>query len=245
MKKKQLLFLTLALIPILFSSCITTFQGDIFQSGFTISDSDFKIIRTENGSTKATYVFGIGGNNHQGLILEAKQDLYRKCKLGKNQQLTNITTDVRNSGIFYPIIITQTVTISADIIEFYPRNISSNSEKVSYSDENVDSNNSEGNIQAQETLISLSDINSYFDKTLGAISLSKEVKTLKYSSISEVNVGDYVKVVTTVGTNTLISFGIILRKINKNIVLIEFETKPGTLKQEEHNFIECEKVMAW
>jgi hypothetical protein len=245
MKKQNLFFLTLGLLPILFSSCVTTFQGEIFQSGFTISDSDFKIIRTEKGSTKATYVFGIGGNKHQGLILEAKQDLYRKCKLDRNQQITNITTDVRNSGIFYPIIVTQTVTISADIIEFYPRHISETLKEPLSVENNTETNIPKENNNAQETIVTLSDINSYFNKTLGAISLSKEIKTMKYSTISEVNVGDYVKVTTINGLNSQITFGLILRKINKNTLLIEFETKPGTFKQEEHNFSECEKVMAW
>jgi hypothetical protein len=245
MKKQNLFFWALGLLPIFLSSCVTTFQGEIFQSGFTISDSDFKIIRTEKGSTKAIYVFGIGGNKHEGLILEAKQDLYRKCKLDKNQQITNITTDVRNSGIFYPIVITQTVTISADIIQFYPRNTSENQKETSSEAIIIEKKLSVDNDSVHETIITQADINSYFNKTLGAISLSKELKTLKYSSIAEVNVGEYVKVTTINGLNTQVTFGQILRKINKNTLVIEFETNPGTFKQEQHNFSECEKVISW
>ncbi len=246
---KNLTRLFILSLPILFSSCVTTFQGNFFQSGFSINDSDFKIIRTEKGTTKATYIFGIGGNLHDGLILEAKQDLYKKCKLEKNQQITNITTDVRNSNIFYPIIITQTVTISADIIEFYPRNSNGNvsislppatntapasvTDKISTS-ELIDETATESALGKN-----------YVNRTLYAIKTSKEVKFLNYNSINDVNIGDYVKVSINLLGYTQVVYGRVERISNKSKIVVELEPTPGTFLQEEHQFNSCEKVIAW
>ena len=243
---KNLKLLCLLISPICLSSCVTTFQGNFFQSGFSINDSDFKIIRTEQGKTKATYIFGIGGNLHDGLILEAKQDLYKKCKLEKNQQITNITTDVRNSNIFYPIIITQTVTISADIIEFYPRNASLSADNTTSPTKSASPADSVSASHSQiETATESILEKNYVNKTLYAVKTSKEVKVMKYNSMNEVNVGDYVKVSVSLAGYTQIVFGRVERISNKSNIIVELEPTPGTFRQEEHRFNYCEKVIAW
>ena len=227
-------------LPIFLSSCLTTFQGNFFQSGFSINDSDFKIIRTEKGKAQATYVFGIGGNKHEGLILEAKQDLYSKCKLEKNQQITNITTDSRNANL-YPFFIRHTITISADIIEFFPRNnVSDNSIKVT---EKIDSNQTK-TAPVQEVK-KVSEYEKFTDKMLTAMKNSKDLKVSQYTSIGEVAKGDYVRVSINISGYKQTIIGRVEGFSKKNNISIEIEPSPGVFMQEEHPFNYCEKIISW
>jgi len=240
---KKLTRLILLSLPIFLSSCFTTFRGEIQQSGFSINDCDFQIIKTVEGRAYATYVLGIGGNLRDGLINEAKHNLYSTVNLGKNQQMTNITTDIKTSTFIIPIVTVQTAIITADIIEFTPRNSNSNLNNSNL--QSSQANDSVSSYKSEKELINESREENYINKTLGSIKNSKELKVSKYKSINDVNVGDYVKVTISLLGYTQIVFGRVERISNKSNIIIELEPTPGTFLQEEHQFNYCEKVIAW
>ena len=241
---KNLTRLFILSLPILFSSCFTTFRGEIQQSGFSINDCDFQIIKTVEGRAYATYVLGIGGNLRDGLINEAKHNLYSTVNLRQNQQITNITTDIKTSTFIIPIVTIQTAIITADIIEFTPRNsiqrLNNTNLQSSQSTDSVSASHSQIEIVTESTLEK-----NYVNKTLYAVKTSKEVKVMKYNSMNEVNVGDYVKVSINLLGYTQVVYGRVERISNKSKIVVELEPTPGTFLQEEHQFNSCEKVIAW
>ena len=225
---KNLTRLILFSLPILFSSCLSTFRGEIQQSGFSINDCDFQIIKTVEGSAKATYILGIGGNLRDGLINDAKRNMYSTFKLGPNQQITNITTDIKGTSFIIPIFSTQTAIITADIIEFFPRDKGGNT------------------IVNQNELMSQNPVDQInMNKTLTEIKSSKEIKVSKYISITDAKQGDFVKVTFDLSGYTQTLFGKVERTSGKSYLLVEFEPTPGTFTIEEHPLKNCEKVIAW
>jgi hypothetical protein len=222
---KYILFLSLS---IFFSSCLSTFRGDIQQSGFSINDCDFQIIKTVEGRAKATYIFGIGGNLRNGLINDAKRNLYSSHKLGPNQQIANITTDIKGTSFIIPIFSTQTVIITADIIEFFPRNTDV-SKRISQSE--LKSENPVDLIRTKNTLTE--------------IKLSKDIKLSNYISIADVQQGDFVKVTFDMSGYSQTLFGKVERTSGKSYLIVEFEPTPGTYTIEEHPLKNCEKIISW
>jgi hypothetical protein len=105
MKKGILIFF----IGIILSSC--AFHSGNISSGPVI-DCPMKDIVTGEAST--VRLFGlIGGFDRNGLILEAKRDLYSKYKIGKNFRLTNFSVDFKTSFVlFYSVT---KATVSADL----------------------------------------------------------------------------------------------------------------------------------
>jgi len=232
--KKNLTYLLFLSISIFFSSCFSTFRGDIQQSGFSINDCDFKIVNTAEGIAKATYVFGIGGNLREGLVNEAKRNLYNSTKLTKNQQLTNITTDIKTSTFIIPIVTVQTAIITADIIEFYPRN---NFYEKTDLVQSIPSPVQE----PQKVLVE----EKFTDKMLTAMKNSKDLKVSQFKSIGEVAMGDYVKVSIDISGYKQTLIGRVEGFAKKNNILIEIEPSPGVFMQEEHPFNFCEKIISW
>jgi predicted RecA/RadA family phage recombinase len=98
--------------------CVSTHSGIFKPSDVQLNNPNFRIIKTIDGFASATYIFGIGGYNREGLIKEAKTLMYKKHKFEKSQTITNITLDEKRTWILAPIIYTNTVYISADIVQF-------------------------------------------------------------------------------------------------------------------------------
>ncbi|MDW3195166.1 MAG: DUF6567 family protein [Cytophagales bacterium] len=109
-------FKTLGLLfSILLSSC-SYHIGTIGGGTGTITNNQFKSIDFGYGTAKTTKFLGIGGNEKDGLVLEAKRNLYRNYKLRPAQVIGQTTVDFKRT-FFFPISTTK-VTISAEIIDF-------------------------------------------------------------------------------------------------------------------------------
>ncbi|MBO9699561.1 MAG: hypothetical protein J7604_05080 [Sporocytophaga sp.] len=106
MKNFLLEFLFLGML----SSC--AFHSGNVSSG-SIVDCPMKTIVTGKASTRK--FLGLGGLNKTALIVEAKQDLYRKITDKKDLKLTNFTVDFKTTYIlFYSSTI---ATVSADLFD--------------------------------------------------------------------------------------------------------------------------------
>ena len=168
------------------NSCISTQNGSIESSSFSVKNN-FKIISTVEGESNATYILGIGGNLKDSLMNEAKKNMYLKYSLQSNQNLTNITTDIKKTYFILPLLYTsQKIIVSADVIQFFD-NI-----ELPYSNEkgNIDSkmtttipnsNNDISNPKSKEEVIIDSVIN------------RKNKILIAYKSIEDVNIGDIVQ----------------------------------------------------
>ena len=115
---KSILVLTLVF---LFSSCMSSFNGVLNP---TSELKNVKYVNTAFGFSKATYVLGLGGNNHDALVLEAKLNMMKNFPLENNQFYANYAVDFKKKN---NLIVQETlVTVSADVVQ----------EKANLSDEN-------------------------------------------------------------------------------------------------------------
>ena len=85
-------------------------------SNAMLNTNNFKIVGTAKGEATAKYWLGIGGLGRQGLVNEAKQDLYKNTPLKPNQTLANLTYDIKKNYIL--IYWQQKAIVTADIVEF-------------------------------------------------------------------------------------------------------------------------------
>lgn len=82
----------------------------------SLSSDNFTMLKIATGTASTTKIIGIGGLGKDALVLSAKKDLLLNNPLKKGQALANVTVDFKTSIIFF--IVTQKVTVTADIIEF-------------------------------------------------------------------------------------------------------------------------------
>ena len=119
---KRLLVFLFAVV--LLGSCsVTNYQGDFFQGNQKIefNRANFIYVKTIEGSSYADYNgWGYDKTKAEGLIKEAKYDMYSKHKLGPNQIITNVTKDVLRSHLrsFFGTYKVK-VILTADVYEFY------------------------------------------------------------------------------------------------------------------------------
>ena len=111
---KTLNFLIL-LLCVLLSSC-SYHIGSIGGGTGTVTNNQFRSIDFAHGTAKTTNILGIGGNNKDALVLEAKRNLYEKYKLSTTQVIGQTTVDFKRT-FFFPVV-TSKVTVSAEIIDF-------------------------------------------------------------------------------------------------------------------------------
>jgi hypothetical protein len=100
---------------------LTTFASCAFHSGMMnnsvqLNQNNFKYVRNAYGEAKTTKVLGIGGNDRDALVAEAKKDLLDNYPLKEGQALANIVVDFKTS--LFLVIIENKVTVTADIVEF-------------------------------------------------------------------------------------------------------------------------------
>lgn len=83
----------------------------------SLSSANFSFTQQNiSGFAEAFYVFGIGGNEREALVEEAKRDMLKNHPLQPNQTLANVTVNWKNS--FYVVVMMSKCTITADIVEF-------------------------------------------------------------------------------------------------------------------------------
>ena len=103
-------------IALFLSSCMVIHTGQM--GGITpVTENNFSYINNAYGSSKVTYVLGIGGFNKVGLVREAKNDLIRNYPVKNGEALVNFTVDF-DTSYYFGLVVTQKVIVSADIIKF-------------------------------------------------------------------------------------------------------------------------------
>lgn len=127
---KVIFFVSIAFLGLV--SCMS------FNSGGLVPQSiahykNFKIIGSISGSSTAHYFLGLGGGQSEGSYITAKQNMYRNYVLKENQNITNIITERTDSYFIIPFLFASTtVSISADVIEFYDSSLVSSINIYSY-----------------------------------------------------------------------------------------------------------------
>jgi nucleoside-specific outer membrane channel protein Tsx len=235
---KQIFKFSTLLFLIFHGSCISTHNGFIQSPSFSVKNN-FKIVSTIEGKSKATYILGIGGNLREGLVNEAKKNMYSKYLLNANQNLTNITVDIKRTFFILPIFfMRQNVIVSADIIEFY---------------DNFEVSNSVGNRnpvidklpQIKEDKSSSSDIKNNNNLSpiytkLQSIKNDMNVKVVDYKTLSDVKVGDFVQAETSKGE---FLYGEVIELLSMNELNVRLEPTPQTIVYNVFDFKKCKKVI--
>jgi len=142
--KKILFVLCLGLVVV--GCTVTQYSGEIYPTTVQFDKANFKYIKTIKGAAEATYVYGgWDDNKSDGLVNEAKTNMYEQHPLKENQVPTNITVDILREGA--PNYQKESmelrkvrVVITADIFEFSNDGVYSS--KTEYSNEKIIDNSS-------------------------------------------------------------------------------------------------------
>ncbi len=114
---KFIFFVSFAFLGLV--SCVSFNTGSLETQRFD-HNKNFKIIGSISGSSTANYFLGIGGGQSKGSYITAKENMYRNYILKENQNITNIVTERTTTYfILVGLFSSTTVSISADVIEFY------------------------------------------------------------------------------------------------------------------------------
>lgn len=118
MKKSYYL---LIVITLLFSSCAMhnnlTSNTNNHTTEVVLSENNYKVIESVQGTTHASYVFGIGGLSKSALVAEARADMLKKADIvGGSKAIINETVEIKNS--FFPFYRKYEVSVSGFVIEF-------------------------------------------------------------------------------------------------------------------------------
>ncbi|MDA9810027.1 hypothetical protein N9C59_06860 [Flavobacteriales bacterium] len=109
---------------VLLGSCVTVsrYSGEIYPANVTFERPNFKYIKTVTGTSDATFSgYGWDVKKVNGIVNEAKQNLYQQFKLKENQAPTNFTLDFVRVGEptgEYLILRQLKAVLTADIFEF-------------------------------------------------------------------------------------------------------------------------------
>jgi hypothetical protein len=119
--KKLMVFM---LSVVLLGSCVTVsrYSGEIYPANVTFERPNFKYIKTVTGTSDATFNgYGWDIKKVNGIVNEAKQNLYNQLKLKENQAPTNFTLDFVRVGKptgQYLVLRKLKAVLTADIFEF-------------------------------------------------------------------------------------------------------------------------------
>ncbi|HKL40065.1 MAG TPA: DUF6567 family protein [Cryomorphaceae bacterium] len=102
------------ILAIGFSSC--AFHSGVMNDSASLHGQNFELIGMAVGNAQTTHVFGIGGLDPTGLVLDAKRSMYIRFPLKKGQAYANLSVDFKRSYFF--IVNTTKATVSADIVQF-------------------------------------------------------------------------------------------------------------------------------
>lgn len=206
----------------IYSSCISTHSGTFQSPSFSVKNN-FKLVSSIEGNSSATYIFGIGGNLREGLVSEAKKNMYSKYSIQSNQNITNITTDIKIKYFILPIIyMSQNVIISADVIQFYDNidelNIDIKKAEILNEFENITPITNLNSNNVDKIIIRSKD-------ELLIDSLKKKNNSiLKYNNLNEVRIGDIV-LFEVINSETI--YGIVVEIGNNNKIKMKTYPSPG------------------
>lgn len=106
------------LLALVMSSCATYWSGS-FSSNLAITPDQYRVIELANGEAKTLVFLGIfGGNSHDNLVLEAKNNLIKNYPLDSNMIFANWSVSFKNQWHIFGF--TQICDIRAEIIGLKP-----------------------------------------------------------------------------------------------------------------------------
>ena len=103
---------------VLLGSCVSLHSGFVAPNSVSITSPNFRVVSTIYGESNAIYFLGLGGTGKDGLIKEAKKNMYESYNLNTSEMITNITVDNKTSLYFGGIFAQHSVFISADVVKF-------------------------------------------------------------------------------------------------------------------------------
>jgi hypothetical protein len=215
---KFIFFVSFAFLGLV--SCVSFNTGSLETQRFD-HNKNFKIIGSISGSSKARYFLGIGGGQSKGSYITAKENMYRNYILKENQNITNIVTERTTTYFILPgLFSSTTVSISADVIEFFDSTHSNSIIKKS-ADNNV------GSI-----------------KTYSYESLSENNNILNlytYENINFVQIGDSVLVNSPYSNDEF--KGRVIGKVSPVDIMVKITTKNNTVIEQKLPFKNCKKII--
>ena len=215
---KFIFFVSVAFLGLV--SCVSFNTGSLETQRFD-HNKNFKIIGSISGSSTANYFLGIGGGQSKGSYITAKENMYRNYILKENQNITNIVTERTTTYfILAGLFSSTTVSISADVIEFYDSTHSNSIIKKS-ADNNVDS------------------INTYFYESLSENNNNLNLYT--YENINFVQIGDSVLVNSPYSNNEF--KGRVIGKVSPVDIMVKITTKNNTVIEQKLPFKNCQKII--
>lgn len=215
---KFIFFVSFAFLGLV--SCVSFNTGSLETQRFD-HNKNFKIIGSISGSSKARYFFGIGGGQSKGSYITAKENMYRNYILKENQNITNIVTERTTTYFILPgLFSSTTVSISADVIEFYDSTHSNSIIKKS-ADNNVGS------------------INTYSYESLSENNNNLNLYT--YENINFVQIGDSVLVNSPYSNDEF--KGRVIGKVSPVDIMVKITTKNNTVIEQKLPFKNCKKII--
>ena len=119
---KQFTLLGLALIAINCGMAPAGYIGHNTDTQVILKEANYNVLGQVTGEASASFILGFGPTNSR-LYSIAKKQLHNEAQLSKSKKsraLINLTTDIQSKWIIYPIFYyKKTVTVSADVIEFF------------------------------------------------------------------------------------------------------------------------------
>ncbi len=105
----------------LMTSCATsahlTTNRNVSQTNVELSQKNYRVIGTVEGSSKIARVFGIGGLSQEAIRANAHAAMVKNAKLTGSQAIINTTTEVKQRGVL-PFYWKTVVTSHGQVIEF-------------------------------------------------------------------------------------------------------------------------------
>jgi hypothetical protein len=114
MKTKLVTFVAIGLLGLMIAGC--AYHNGIMTNSASLSQNNFKIVKFAKGESNTMYILGIGGLGKDAMVAEAKKNLLENFPLKEGQALANTTVDFKTS--YFLIVFKNTVTMTADIVEF-------------------------------------------------------------------------------------------------------------------------------
>ena len=115
--------LVLAVAVVLVSSCSTK-SGGIIETNARLERANYRIVATSvEGSSLGVKILGIGGQGARGSAMrELRQNaaLDGRNGAGRSRALVNMTEDASVTYWLGPLLVTSSVSITADVVEFDP-----------------------------------------------------------------------------------------------------------------------------
>jgi len=106
--------LGIIIISLTISSC--AFHSGLMTGNAALNDANFKTVDYAIGSSETTKVFGFGSVATDGLMLEAKRNMYESYPLNPGQAYANVSVDFKTA--YFLVVVKTKAIITADVVDF-------------------------------------------------------------------------------------------------------------------------------